>query len=338
MMPSTIALNKTPNFGRRIKWLGAVTALAFALYSAGWFYVAQEGKRRVDDALAESGQSGVLAKCDQSEIKGYPFRLGLFCNAISFEQPQKAISLSAGSLRSAAQVYDPKHVIIELDSPAHVEAPGIKPLILNWTLLHASARLAQPLPERVSIEAQALQIAMREPSGADTNFMSLDYASAHMRTEETNLAFAGEGGGVIINPIITPQRKVPEFATSYDFLVTDGVAIFAAKPKSLRGIKGSLRQSQIVFKTGGTLKLTGPLSVDDSGLLDADLSITLVDTTRLGVALSQIAPEAENVITTMMATVGLGNGADKEAEIEVKIRKGKVSIGFFPLGTIPPLQ
>jgi hypothetical protein len=338
-MPSTLQKPiNSPNFGRRIKWLGIVTAVIFALYSAGWYFIAQEGKRRFDDALVNIAQTGTLASCEQSEIKGFPFRLGIFCNSTGFEQPEKGIAFFAGALRSAAQVYNPKHVIVELDSPARLDAPGLEPLTLNWTLLHASARLAAPLPQRVSLEAEALQIAIRGPAGADANLVQAAYASAHMRTEERDIALAGEGAGVIVDPAATPSRKVPEFSASYDLLVLDGVAVIASKPKSLRGIKANLRQSKIIFKDGGTLKLSGPASVDASGLIDADLSIAISDPKNLGSALAQIAPEAANVITTMMTTVAMANGDGKEAKIEVTIRKGKVSTGFFPLGQIPPLQ
>ncbi len=337
-MPSTNELNKTPNFARRIKWLGIGTAIVFALYSAGWFYVAKEGKRRVDEALVGLTQSGTPVVCEQSQIKGYPFRLGLFCNSISFEQPQKGLSFSAGNLRSAAQVYDPKHAIIELDGPARLDAPGLEPLTLNWSLLHASARVARPIPERVSIEAKELQVAVRGPAGADTKVLTADYASGHMRTEETNVAFAGEGGGVVIDPAATPGRFVPEFAASYDVLLDNGIAVISSRPKSLRGISGTIRQSQIIFKDGGTLKVSGPIKVDAEGLLEADLNIAMADAAKLGVALSKAAPEVANVITTTMKTVAMTSGADKEAKIEVKIRKGKASIGFIPLGQIPPLQ
>ncbi len=136
-MTSTAVQNKTPNFARRIKWLGICTAIAFALYSAGWFYVAQEGKRRVDIALAQISKSGSLVNCEQSEIKGFPFRLGLFCKSVTFEQPQRGVFFSAGNMRSAAQVYNPKQAVIELDGPALLEAPGLEPLTLNWSLLHA---------------------------------------------------------------------------------------------------------------------------------------------------------------------------------------------------------
>jgi hypothetical protein len=337
-MPSTIVKDKTPNFARRIKWLGVFTAILFALYSAGWFYVAQEGKRRVDTALAEISQTGSVVNCEQSEIKGFPFRLGLFCKSVNFEQPQKGVAFSAGNLRSAAQVYNPKQAVIELDGPALLSAPGLEPLSLNWTLLHASLRVAQPLPERVSLEAKELNVAVRGPAGADTKVLTAEYASGHMRTEETNVAIAGEGAGVVIDPIATPGRSIPEFAASYDAVLNNGVAVFLSRPKSLRGLSGTVRQSQIIFKDGGTMKLTGPIAVDAGGLIDADLNIVLSDAPKLGLALAKAAPEVANMITTTMTTVAMANGEVKEAKIDIKIRKGKVSTGFFPLGDIPPVQ
>lgn len=337
-MPSTTKDRSTSKFGRRIKWLGISTALIFVLYSAGWHYVAQEGKRRIDETLMKLTGSGAPASCERSEIKGYPFRIGLFCDAISFEQPQNGIIFSAHALRSAAQVYNPKQAIIELDGPAQLEVPNIQPLVLNWTLLHASLHVAEPVPQRVSIESKSLKIAVRGPAGADTEMITADYASVHMRTEENDAAFAGEGAAVIINPAATPGRTIPEFATSYDAVLNDGIAVLAAKPKSLRGLSGTIRQSQIIFKGGGALKLTGSLKVDAQGLLDADLSIAFNNPAKLGIALSKATPEAADAITSALTTAALSGDNSKETKIEIKIRKGKVSTGFFPIGKIPPLQ
>lgn len=337
-MSSTPRKSPPANFARRIKWLGISTILVFIAYSFGWLFVANEGKIRIDATLAELIKTGTIAQCEQSEIKGYPFRLGVFCNTIRFEQANKGIALSAGQLRSAAQVYNPKQVVLELGGPAELTLPEIGTLTLNWSLLHASARIAQPLPRRVSLVAQAMVAGM--PDGS--KIASADYAAIHMRLEENDVAFAGEGADIHVDPSRTPGRIIPEFSGSYDVVLTDGRNLLANIPKSLRGISGSVRQSQIIFKAGGTIKLSGPIKIDTAGLIDADLSITFSDAIPLASALSKIAPNARAMITTALTTAQLPNAskqASKQAsKIDITLRKSKASVGFFQIGQIPPVQ
>lgn len=333
-MSSTPEKNTRPNFARRIKWLGVGTVCVFALYCAGWFTVASIGQAKITEALNTLNQNGTRVVCDQNEIKGFPFRLGIFCSAVEFSQPDQGIALSAGAMRSAAQVYDPKHGIIELDGPATITLPNALPVTLNWSLLRASARVAQPLPERVSLEAKSLILG--KPGGP--KIMSADYAALHMRVEGKDVAFAGEGGDVMVDPTSTPGRIIPQFSASYDVVMDEGVAVIASRQKSMRSISGTVRQCLIIFKDGGTIKLSGPIKVADDGLLDADLSFDLRDTAPLAIALASAAPEAKSMITNALGAASLTKGDDKPTKIDITIRRGKVSIGFIPIGQIPPLQ
>jgi hypothetical protein len=162
-----------------------------------------------------------------------------------------------------------------------------------------------------------------------------------MRIEDRNAAFAGEVDGLLVDPAITPGREVPSLSVSYDAVLTDGVRIITSRPKNareaLRGASGEIRSARVIFKDGGTLELSGPLSVGADGLIDGDVKIKFADADRLGAALAKIAPEAASVIKPALSGAALTAGKDKEAGLTLTIRKGKVSAGFFPLGKIPPI-
>lgn len=343
-MTSTAGLDhgdRKPNYARRIKWLGIVTAVLMLAFTGGWLYLASVGETQIDLALAKVNTGTQKIACDNRSIKGYPFRFGLFCNSVLVEQPAKGLRMSAGALRTAAQVYNPWHLVAELDGPASIDAPGLQPLEINWSLLHASVRANRPLPDRASIEANALDISIRGQSEARSRAVIADYAAGHMRVENKDVAFAGEVDGLLVDPAITPNREIPSLSASYDAVLTDGVRILTSRPKTareaLRGASGEIRVARIIFKDGGTLELSGPLSIDADGLVDGDVSIKFADGDKLGRAIAKMAPEAASVIQPALSAASLAAGKDKQASLTLTIRKGKVSAGFFPIGNIPPI-
>ncbi len=338
-MASTIV--STPNYARRIKWLGFAIGFFVIAYTAVWFLAAREAEKRLDIELANVNAGDTKITCENRQVKGYPFRFGLFCDGETFRDDAKGISISTGALRTAAQVYNPWHAIAELDGPAKVVIPGAPAITANWSLLHSSIRVNQPVPERVSIEATGLDVAINKTDTQSLKALTATYAAGHMRTEDKDVSFAGEVAGMVIDPAITPNRTIPEFAASYNVLLKDGLAIAAAKPRdikaALRGQSGELRSVSLIFKDGGAVSVTGPLKLSAQGLLDGDIKLTLTDAAKLGVALGQAIPEAAKIITNTLTAASLASGADKEASLTLTIRSGKVSAGFFPIATIPPL-
>ena len=232
-MASTQSDKPAPNFGRRIKWLGLFAALVAALYSGGWYWLASEGERRLDAAVAKSAESGRVAECVNRDIKGYPFRLGLFCDKVAFSDDERGIVFHAGALRSAAQVYNPRHAVIELDGPAFIETQDIAPLELNWSLLHGSVRGAAPVPAQVSVEGENVTAAFD-----GTKALSAARAAFHMRKEEADIALAGSWEAVTLAPDFTPGRTIPPYALSYDLKVKDGVRLMTESIRSARGQSG----------------------------------------------------------------------------------------------------
>lgn len=330
-----------PNYGRRIKWLGIFALALAAAWTAAWFWLAGLGETRVDAALASVNAQGRPFACDNRSIKGYPFRLGLFCDSIRFEDPSRGVRVSASALRTAAQVYNPWHLIAELDGPALIDAPGLQPLEINWSLLHASVRANKPLPDRVSVESKGLDVGLRIEAGAVARAIAADYAAGHMRREDKDVAFAGEAGGLSIDPAITPGRTIPLLSASYDMVLKDGLRILGARPKdiraALRGASGEIRSMVVIFTQGGEARIAGPVSLDAAGLIDGDITVTFKDGDELGAALAKAIPEAASVIKPALSAAAMAAGKDRQASLTLTIRKGKVSAGFFPIGNIPPL-
>ena len=337
-MPSS--QSTPPNYSRRIKWLGIFVAVIAALYSALWFWGAAKAKEELGKALADSARSGQTADCSNLDIKGFPFRVGVFCDHITFSDPGQNISASLGALRSAAQIYNPMQGIVELDGPLELSLPGGNKIKADWSLLHASARVSTPLPKRSSIEIRDISVSL--PSKSDTPVFKSANIQAHFRTEGNNIGLAASTLDMQIDPALTQGRIIPPFNVDADIEIKDGVALAISGKRNLvellRGQSGTLRTIGLNFSAGGGFKLSGPVALDQNGLLSADLAITFSEANKLGATIEKIAPELAAYIAPSLSLAASTAKPGEDPKIEVTIRNGKASIGIIPLGQIPALN
>jgi len=321
----------TPNYGRRILWLGVGVVVVIVLYTMGWFWLAGRLEGEARAALDSLGERGIEARCENPKARGYPFRLGLYCDSVAFDQPSEQVSVSAGAFRSTGQIYNPSRLVAELDGPAQVSLPGAGPVALDWDVLRASTRLAHPLPERVSLQGSALKVA---PVGGE-QVISAETFEAHMRPNEADLDVALSFAGLTLAPKIVKGRTVPPLSGEADVSVADGVRLLDEGAHGLRGKSGTVRNLTLTVGEAGSLSVSGPIAVDDAGLIDADLEVSLRDPKALAKALAEAFPEVRRQIEQGSAGLSfLGT----QPKLPLKIVKGSATLGFIPLGRIPPLD
>ena len=321
----------TPNYARRILWLGVGVVVIVVLYTAGWFWLADRLEREASAALEALGDRGIEARCENPVARGYPFRLGLFCDSVTFDQPSEQVSVSAGAFRSTGQIYNPSRLVAELDGPAQVSLPGAGPVALDWAVLRASTRLAHPLPDRVSLQGSALKVA---PAGGET-VVSAETFEAHMRPNDADLDVAVRFAGLSVAPEVVKGRTVPPLSGEADVSVTDGVRLLDEGAHGLRGKSGRVRDLTLTVGDAGSLTVTGPISIDDAGLIDADLEVSLRDPKALARALADAFPEVRREIEQGSAGLSF---LGKNPKLPLKIVKSSATLGFIPLGRIPPLD
>ncbi len=318
------------NYGRRIRWLGVFVIVLVALYSAGWFYFANVIETRTLAALDAMRARGLTVECASPTARGYPFRIGLFCDRVDYGDPAHAVSASAGAFRSAGQIYDPMRIVAELDGPAKATAPELGDIALNWESLRASVRLAEPLPSRVSIEGGTLVATTADGKP----LASADSFEGHMRPNEGDLDLAFRLGGLAIDPRLIEGRSVPALSGDGDISVKDGVRLLAEEVKDLRGQSATIRALSVSLGGAGAVSIAGTIAVDANGLIDADLMLGLREPKALAAALVAAIPEAKSQIEQGFAGLALLGNAPS---LPLRIVKGKASMGFIPLGTIKPL-
>jgi hypothetical protein len=325
---------RKPRSRRRFMWLAIVIALLIGGYSAGWFYVAGRLEAIAASAIAEFNQAGGRsADCANPAAHGFPFGIGLNCDGIRFEDAPQKMALSAAAFRSGVQVYDPFNVTAELDGPARVAVPGGAVFAFNWGKLRADVALAMDFPDRVSIEAKGLTAAANPDAAAATLF-SIGSAKAEMLKADADLDLAGNFVDADIDPKLLNGGELPPLKGEADLTIKDGVNLVRSGGRSLRGHSGTIRTLSISSGDVAGLSLTGPFSVAADGLVDADLTVTIRDPKALSALLAKAFPAAAGQIRSSFA--GLAALGDNPA-LPLKVSHGRATLGFIPLGKLPPL-
>ncbi len=319
-----------PRYSRRILWLGVFVVLLCAGYTAGWFYLARQLERQTAIAIADLNRSGVTAECANLQARGYPFRIGLFCDRVAFADPVQAVGMTAGNFRSAGQIYDWRRFVAELDGPADIAVPQGEPLQLNWDGLRASVRRTTALPERVSLEARQLKVDL----AAGGQLASVEDLQAHMRSNGPDIDLAASVEGLLVDKSLADGRTLPPVDGQSDLSITNGVAWAQAGAKSLRGQSGIVRTLALSSGPDTGLSLSGPFSVAEDGKIDADFKVLVRDPRGLAVMLGDVFPEMRSEISGSLSGLALlGN----TPTLPLRIVKGRATLGFIPLGDLPPL-
>lgn len=327
-------------YSRRIVGLTGAVLVAVLVFTAGWYYVAGRLERAVEAALAELGDDA-RAACRDAQVRGFPFRIGVFCDGVSYENPARAVAAEAGALRTAAQIYQPTRVVAELDGPARLALPGLPPLAVGWQSLRASARLARPLPERLSLAGSALTVAT---AGDGARLAGAAGGELHARPAGADLDLAVRLDGLALAGGVLDAALPPLDATA-TLRVADGAADAAALagglPGSLRGRSAVIEALTVRTADAGAgdaaatgLTLSGPVSLSPEGLLDAELSVTVDNPQALAALLARALPAQRQAIETALSGIA---ALGETPRIPVRIARGEVIVGFFTVGRIPPL-
>lgn len=320
---------------RRFLWLALFIVVLFGGYSIGWFWFAGRAEREVQQQIAQLNRDGVTVDCVKPEIKGFPFRIGLFCDRVEYENTALKISASAGAFRTAAQIYQPMRAVLELDGPLRITARNLPQLQFDWELLHASARIANPLPERLSIEIRKLAGEAEYSDSAPQPLFTAENVQTHLRPNGENIDIAGTFAGLAVDPQVTDGRKLPPLDGSIDGSLNNGVGLVRGGEKSLRGQSGTIRTMTLTSGGNTGASLSGPWSIDADGLLDATLRVTIQNPRELSRILSDAIPEQRQQIETAFAGLAIFGNAPS---LPLRIVKGRATLGFIPLGMVPAVQ
>lgn len=333
-----MAASSRRSVSTKIWALGAFIVLVIALYTAGWFYAASLLKERTLALLGSQEKAGVTAECADAEYRGYPFRIGLFCSRVSVDDRTNGISAVFGGLRSAAQVYEPTHVVWELDGPSEIRTGHGLSITSNWQGLQSSLTAKGKGIERSSTLINALQSAIVSSATGQTFNLAADSSEVHLRQNGADL----DAAMTLTNASLAGQdlpQGLPALTTNADVTFSGKAGLIDGSDNnvSLYGAQGEIRSLSADLGDGRVISLSGPFGVTQDGRLNGKLKLRVEKLgawkESLKVAFPGLASTLDNA-TGMLSALG---GGDK-ASIDFTIKNGKVLVGgFIPVGEIPPI-
>lgn len=321
---------------RKLVWLAVGVAIVAGLYAAGWFYAAG----RIGDALTRrldaSRERLVSYSCGDLSVRGFPFRIGVFCDTVGIDDRPNGLSASFGALRSAAQVYRPGHAVIELDGPAQVRVTPDRVFVADWALMHASAVGWTDGLDRGSLAYEGLTGRLAAPSAAFSLGLSAARGEAHLRRSGEALDVAGSAERLVLD---LDARALPPLDAALDMTIADAARWISAEgppDEAPYGAKVELRRLALDLGEGNRVVLSGPLTVEEdgslSGAVDLEIEGIAVWRDRISAAFPEIAETAARVA---QAISDLSDGKDR-AVVKLTLRDGTVYLGLFPIAFLPP--
>lgn len=312
--------------------------------TGGWYYAAGKFEEAIGHAQQNLLQRGQITSCDNQQVRGYPFRIGLFCDGINFEDTTRMQSLASGAIRTAAQIYDPGKLVLEFDGPAHFSDAKRGNFKFEWESLRASMRASFDGIERTSIIGQNTIIHNKLRTNPLLDAETLEFHARKRRENDLEIAL----GGGNINLAVTPESEsatskpfnlLVEFTANEVFdLVQENQNLLAHIQDN--GGSGHLSAFKLETPAGALLELKGPLSIDTNGQLSATLKISVTRLDLLINFIGKFLPDAkENMEQVELALSIFSNGTTsaKPSKFTLQIEKGNVFLGIISLGRIPPV-
>ncbi|MGY6570016.1 MAG: DUF2125 domain-containing protein [Salinarimonas sp.] len=136
--PQTPPVTPKQRRGSRF-WLYAPFVLLVTVivaWSATWFFVRERVHSEIEMRLAREANLGRNWDCADRRVGGYPFRIDISCASLIFTRAD-GTTFSLGPTRAVAQVYQPRHVIVEAAGPFR-GTDGIASFEGDWQSLRAS--------------------------------------------------------------------------------------------------------------------------------------------------------------------------------------------------------
>lgn len=312
-----------------------------ALVTLGWHWGADKLENLIETRISSIASRGVTVTCNNLEIRGFPFRIGLNCDNTSFDDTKRRVGFTAGELRTTAQIYNPGHVISELDGPLTVTNRH-SVVEANWQSMRASSVFEISNLSRASIEAVSLDLATQLANLKELQKVSAENLQMHIRQNENNVDIAASGINIALENSLT---KAPIKSDDVNLFVTvhDNLQILKYDQRRdaslLRGSDITLHDLTIKGTQNTRLSASGPLNISDQGIISGDVAITLTNIANLKSTIAEVNPALSanfsNIINVLSA-LSPSNNPD-EIQINVKIRNGIAQAGIIPLGRIPAI-
>lgn len=327
----------------------AFIAIVAVGWTFGWQFLSGKAENVFVKAVETVNQDEVQVACENRRMGGFPFRLALRCDRSTFVKG-KALEVQLAGLHAQSFVYRPRHQVVDFKSPARIKVGKFGTLELIWQ----KARLGSQLQTNglsaatAKIENARMVLLNPPPNLANTSLIAESALISARRSageEPPNSVILGLiSRGLAVNG---SKYTLPPIALDASVLAYDIAPAFDGKkpPFPLWIEKGGEADIQGLSLVSGNAALfaKGWVKLDQNGFFNADLN---VDSANLLEFVDAMGPELAQIQAISRAVIGTIQGLGENVtlngkaakRVKITIRKGFVSVGFIPIGTIPQID
>lgn len=303
----------------------------------GWFLVADRVETAITQVKQRFADNGQTLDCENQQLDGFPFRISLNCTRFVYVNPDSGVSLTTDRLKSAAQAYQPNKLVAEIESPANLALNGNDNFLTEWESLRTSMSAGLSGPSRFSLAGRNLRIIPEQTSQPTLEIVGLQIHSRRNGDEAVDYAMS-------IDDATTAEKPWPDYDLNLDVRFDDIYSDLLRRTDFLeiakaKGLKGEIYNLKYEALSGGSATLKGPMEIDRNGLLSGKFQVTVSELPALLTALARAFPEQQGNIQTASSVLESIAGSNKDAEFKVPVivKNGKIIVGIFPVGEVPPL-
>lgn len=329
----------SPQSSKRMTWGILIALFIVVLYTAGWFYLASVAKDRVRTELAKVAAQQETLECQSLSARGYPFSMYISCSGFNFRDKNQSLNVATSAVDVGASIFSFLTVQTKLTGPAAIAMTGADPVKADWDNLRASAYINGRSPQDISLSADNLRLqsvkADKNETAPALSLLGLQF-DLNSLEDPLKLKMTYDDLRITGNPSF---EALPELDGLIDIASDLSLAAFKepdANGSLLRGKSLQLNQVLFLLPSGASLSISGPASVDDEGLTNAELKIRLTNLPALGQTLQTAFPDqAKNIHTVVFALGSMPKDESGATIVPVLIKEGKITAGFIPLGRMP---
>lgn len=320
---------------KRIIALGIVVFVVILAWTGAWLYGASFISGYQQQLAAADGITTPKVTCDSFGVSGWPFGFDVTCSKASIVFGD--VTVTAPQLKGAAQVYDPFHVLLMVQSPVNLaDAFTGSQSRVDFASAEASARLSGWRIDRISL---VLDKPVWNDTVLDDRLLAkANHAEAHLidlpDLNDAKAHLAGLGEYVEVDALNAPGYGINSGKVTFEGVVDklpDDVRTYgdADIVKRWQAAGGSFTLKGFNGTDGDThFSATGQLALDAQGRVNGQVKLNSKGVVeRLG----PIIPEQYKGLI-----LG-GQAADGSYSQTISIAAGLAFAGLVPVGVIPPV-
>lgn len=330
-MPSPAQVSSSSS--RKIGWLAVAIVAGILFWTMGWYFFAAKIDENLPTTLAQIVGPDASADCTTADVRGYPFRIGLFCETLTYTNTAEGITATTGALRSAAQFYRPGHVVAEIDGPLVMTDSGVA-VRADWQLLQTSVQAVSNGLDRGSIDARNISFDIDGAGLTQRLALQADRITTHARQNGADLDIAAYAENLRNGIIAALSAK----ALTFEATLTGQSGLLEIPFTPLHGpFDAMLHRVAIEFDETFSLVLAGPVQVGADDRISGNLELTISNLQQFTELAAALNPEISGLLSRfgpMIAALDTKPG-DDATTLPLTIRNNQVSLGIIPLGELP---